>query len=166
MSGLWAVVLVTWAIAFYAVVKAGATIRRLDHAAMLREFHSHPNSIMDDQTNGIPLRRTLIEEESAELLEAIDEGDRAHIAREMADVLYVVHGTALVYDINLDEAFLEVHRAAMDKMRAGHRREDGKIIKPPGFVPPDMTAALGGCVCWRRGRFGASDHEVGCPCRR
>jgi uncharacterized protein YabN with tetrapyrrole methylase and pyrophosphatase domain len=56
-------------------------------AAALAEFHGHPNSILDDRTNGIPLRRTLIEEEAAELLEAIDEGDVEHIAREMADVL-------------------------------------------------------------------------------
>lgn len=108
----------------------------------LAEFHGHPNSILDDQTNGIALRRTLLVEETRELLEAIDEGDRAHIAREMADVLYVVSGTALVYGIDLDAAFAEVHRAAMDKMRAGLRRQDGKIVKPPGFRPPDMTAAL------------------------
>lgn len=30
----------------------------------------------------------------------------------------------------------------MDKMRAGLRRADGKIAKPPGFVPPDMTEAI------------------------
>jgi predicted HAD superfamily Cof-like phosphohydrolase len=115
-------------------------------AAALAEFHGHPNSILDDRTNGIPLRRTLIEEEAAELLEAIDEGDVEHIAREMADVLYVVWGTALVYGIDLDAAFREVHRAAMDKMRAGLRREDGKILKPPGFRPPDMTAAIAAAV--------------------
>jgi predicted HAD superfamily Cof-like phosphohydrolase len=66
-----------------------------------------------------------------------------HIAREMADVLYVVFGTALgLRDRPRRRTFAEVHRAAMDKMRAGLRREDGKIIKPPGFVPPDMTSAV------------------------
>ena len=30
----------------------------------------------------------------------------------------------------------------MDKMRAGIRRADGKIMKPPGFDPPDMAGAL------------------------
>lgn len=110
----------------------------------LAEFHGHPNSILDDKTNGIRLRRALLEEEFDELLKAIDEDDLAHIARELGDVLYVVFGTALVYGINLDEAFREIHRAAMDKMRAGLRREDGKILKPPGFVPPDMTKAIAG----------------------
>ncbi len=32
--------------------------------------------------------------------------------------------------------------SAMDKMRAGLRRPDGKIVKPPGFVPPDMSEAV------------------------
>ncbi len=113
-----------------------------EFADALAEFHGHPNAILDDKTNGIPLRRTLLVEETQELLEAIDEDDRAHIAREMADVLYVVFGTAEVYGIDLDAAFAEVHRAAMDKMDAGLRRDDGKIAKPPGFRPPDMTAAL------------------------
>lgn len=111
-------------------------------AAALAEFHAHPNSILDDRTNGIPLRRVLLAEEYAELVEAMEEGDLAHIAREMGDVLYVLYGTALVYGIDLDAAFEEIHRAAMDKMEAGLRREDGKIIKPPGFVPPDMTEAI------------------------
>lgn len=103
-----------------------------EYVRALAEFHGHPNSILDDKTNGIPLRRTLL-----------DENDIEHIAREMGDVLYVVFGTALVYEIDLDEAFREIHRAAMDKMRAGLRREDGKILKPPGFRPPDMAKACG-----------------------
>lgn len=113
-----------------------------EYVRALAEFHSHPNSILDDKTNGIPLRRTLLVEEFAELLEAIEEDDLEHIAREMADVLYIVFGTALVYGIDLDAAFREVHRAAMDKMRAGLRRHDGKILKPPGFRPPDMAGAV------------------------
>lgn len=109
----------------------------------LIEFRDHRNSLYTDQATGVPLRRTLLVEETQELLEAMDEGDRAHIAREMADVLYVVFGTADLYGIDLDLAFAEVHRAAMDKMEGGLRREDGKILKHPGFRPPDMTAALG-----------------------
>lgn len=42
----------------------------------------------------------------------------------------------------LDAALAEVHRANMHKARAGVRREDGKIIKPPDFVPPDMSRAV------------------------
>lgn len=115
-------------------------------AAQLHEFHTHPNSVNDPGTNGRALRRTLHVEEHEELLVELDaeQPDRAKIARELADVVYVAYGSAWAYDIDLDAALDEVHRAAMDKMEAGVRREDGKIIKPPGFVPPDMTRALRG----------------------
>lgn len=39
----------------------------------------------------------------------------------------------------------EIHRAAMSKLNPpGGRvvREDGKICKPPGFVPPDLSGAV------------------------
>lgn len=108
-------------------------------AAMLAEFHglvSHPD------TDALWLRWTLHDEEYRELVAALDSGDRKAIAQELADVVYVSYGTALAADINLDVALAEVHRANMDKARAGVRRTDGKVIKPPGFVPPDMTAAV------------------------
>lgn len=122
----------------------------LSHAAQaLAEFHAavdHPD------TNSLWLRRTLHEEEHAELVEALDDLKRhgvahdtlAQVARELADILYIAYGTAHVAGIDLDAAFAEVHRANMHKARAGIRREDGKIIKPPDFVPPDMTLALKG----------------------
>ncbi len=92
-----------------------------------------------------PLRITLHEEEHKELVEALREGDRAHIARELADVVYIAYGTAHAFAIDLDAAVTEVHRAAMSKLVGPGLpivREDGKVLKPPGFAPPDMTEAL------------------------
>lgn len=111
-------------------------------AARLWAFHTHPNA--DERTNSRELRATLHREEHKELQDELEdpEQNRARIARELADVVYVAYGTALVYDIDLDEALSEVHIAAMRKLDAGVRRADGKIIKPPGFVPPDMTKAV------------------------
>lgn len=105
---------------------------------LLSEFHeavSHP------ETDLLWLRRTLHDEEHAELVEALDEGDLRHIARELADVVYVAYGTAHAYGIDLDAALREVHRANMQKAN-GPRRADGKAMKPAGFVPPDMTEAV------------------------
>ena len=109
----------------------------------LYEFHTHPNSRFGG-TNGVELRKTLHREEHQELMDELEKTDydRAKIARELADVVYVCYGTALAYDIDLDAAIAEVHAAAMRKMDAGVRREDGKILKPPGFVPPDMSKAV------------------------
>jgi len=112
-------------------------------AAMLAEFH---HALGDKPSRGnAPLRITLHAEEHAELVEALAEEDRAHIARELADVVYVAYGTAHAFDIDLDAALTEVHRASMSKLVGPGLplvRGDGKILKPPGFVPPDMTAAL------------------------
>lgn len=108
-------------------------------AAMLDEFESHPNAARQ-----VPLSlwHTLLAEEHGELAEALEDGTPAEVARECADVVYVVYGIARRYGIDLGVALREVHAAAMRKMDANVRRGDGKIIKPPGFVPPDMSAAL------------------------
>jgi Uncharacterized protein conserved in bacteria len=112
-------------------------------AVMLDEFH---RALGDEPGRGnSPLRITLHAEEHAELIEALAEEDREHIARELADVVYVAYGTAHAFDINLDAALAEIHRASMSKLVGAGLplvRDDGKILKPPGFVPPDMTAAL------------------------
>jgi predicted HAD superfamily Cof-like phosphohydrolase len=112
---------------------------RSEASRMAEEFHTHPNA-----RNDLSLFVDVLKEEHEELLEAIDLRDRAKIARECADVLYMVYGIAWLHEFDLDAALREIHRAAMDKMRAGLRRADGKIVKPPGFVAPDMTEACGG----------------------
>lgn len=124
--------------------------RRSPAAIMLEQFHRHPNAL-GEGTNTQALRRTLHQEEHDELIYELDEAaagraDLGQIARELADVVYIAYGTALAFDIDLDAALREVHRAAMDKMDAGLRRADGKILKPPGFVAPDMTAAIAHAV--------------------
>lgn len=114
-------------------------------ARALARFHRHPNAL-GEGTNTQALRLTLHEEEHVELMWELQEaqrgrGDIAKIARELADVVYVAYGTAWAFGIDLDLALEEIHAAAMRKMDAGHRRADGKITKPPGFVAPDMAAA-------------------------
>lgn len=112
-------------------------------ADMLAEFHGHPNMV-GTAGNEPELRYAITEEEGNELLDALDNEGREQIARELADVVYVAFGTAWVYGIDLDAALDEIHRAAMSKVEANVRRPDGKVLKPPGFVPPDMTAAVAG----------------------
>jgi predicted HAD superfamily Cof-like phosphohydrolase len=105
---------------------------------MLAEFHaavSHPD------TDVLWLRSTLHAEEHVELVEALASGNLHAIARELADVVYVAYGTAHAFGIDLDVALREVHRANMQKAH-GPRRADGKALKPPGFVSPDMTEAV------------------------
>ena len=67
------------------------------------------------------------------------------VADALADLVYVLYGTALHYGIDLDAAVHEVHRSNMSKLGEGGepiRRKDGKVLKGPNFTPPDLEAAL------------------------
>ena len=52
----------------------------------------------------------------------------------MADLLYVVYGTAVSYGIDMDPVFREVHRSNMSKV-GGYKRDDGKWVKPATYSP-------------------------------
>jgi len=57
---------------------------------------------------------------------------RMRLTKELADMLYVIHGTAVSFGLPLGEVFAEVHRSNMSKLGEDGkpvRREDGKILK-------------------------------------
>jgi predicted HAD superfamily Cof-like phosphohydrolase len=114
---------------------------------MLAEFHAALGDLIG--RGNAALRIALHVEEHDELVEALLEDDRACIARELADLVYIVFGTAHAFAIDLDVALAEIHRAAMSKVLGPGLpllHEDGKVLKPPGFVPPDMNPALLGAT--------------------
>jgi predicted HAD superfamily Cof-like phosphohydrolase len=78
-------------------------------------------------------------EEFFELHEALQEGDIEHIAKELADLLYVVYGTADEYGIPMDTVFAQVHVSNMSKLVDGAIRHDGKIFKGPSYKPVDLS---------------------------
>lgn len=59
----------------------------------------------------------------------------------LCDLLYVIFGSAVAWGIDLEPFFDNVHKANMSKM-GGKRREDGKILKPDNWVPPDHEREL------------------------
>lgn len=59
----------------------------------------------------------------------------------MCDLLVVTYGTAEEMYVDLEPHFNEVHRANMDKL-GGPKREDGKQLKPEGWVAPDHQRIL------------------------
>jgi phosphoribosyl-ATP pyrophosphohydrolase len=86
-----------------------------------------------------------LEEEVGEVGEAVASGRIADVAHELADVVYVAYGTALVYGVDLDEVIAEVHRANMSKLDENGRpllRADGKVAKSACFRPADIAAVL------------------------
>jgi predicted HAD superfamily Cof-like phosphohydrolase len=100
------------------------------------------------------LRIKLIKEEvNKELLPALEEDDLAGIADGMADSIYVIVGAALEYGIPLEVVWLAVQRANMAKVdpTTGKvlKRENGKILKPKSWTPPDIQAILGDAASGR-----------------
>lgn len=67
--------------------------------------------------------------------------DIVEAADALADLRYVTEGAALEWGIPLDAVTDEVHRSNMAKT-GGPVRGDGKILKPPGWTPPDVAGVL------------------------
>lgn len=87
------------------------------------------------------LRERLIEEEFGELREALAHGNMADVAKELADLLYVVYGTAVSCGIDMEPVFREVHRSNMSKV-GGHKRADGKWVKPATYSRAQVEPIL------------------------
>ena len=117
-----------------------------DEQAMVEDFHRafeiilNPfPTVVDERTRELRVR--LIQEEFDELKEAIAAEDLPSIAKEMADLLYVVYGTAVSYGIDMEPVFREVHRSNISKV-GGHKREDGKWVKPATYSPARIEPIL------------------------
>lgn len=117
-----------------------------DEQRMVSEFHrtfgiltAAAPTVPDDNTRTLRVR--LIEEEFDELKAAMEHGDLPAMAKELADLLYVVYGTAVSYGIDMEPVFREVHRSNMSKV-GGHKRADGKWVKPAHYSPASIEPIL------------------------
>lgn len=121
----------------------------------VREFHKAfmPGHLDQDFFGGlVDLRMSLISEEVHEVQHElfdpltyvardIEEIDKAKLAKELADLLYVVYGTAATFGIDIDRVFDEVHKSNMSKLGEDGKpvyREDGKVLKGPNYQPPKL----------------------------
>lgn len=89
------------------------------------------------------LRMRLIEEEFNELQKAFINKDLVEIADALADLQYVLLGTAISAGINLDPVFQEVHRSNMSKFWtssevANHFKKDAQEL----FQLTDMQKVI------------------------
>ncbi|MET9119919.1 MazG nucleotide pyrophosphohydrolase domain-containing protein [Streptomyces sp. NPDC004528] len=65
-----------------------------------------------------------------------------NLAKELADLLYVVFGTADLLGIPMARVFEVVHRSNMSKLGEDGKpiyREDGKVLKGPNYQPADLS---------------------------
>jgi predicted HAD superfamily Cof-like phosphohydrolase len=72
--------------------------------------------------------------------------DPVEAADALGDLRYLVDGGNLVCGFPGELVLAEIHRSNMSKLGADGkpvRREDGKILKGPGYFKPDIARVLG-----------------------
>lgn len=94
----------------------------------------------DDGKHVFDLRLALIEEEYGEFMEALSWGDDLFIAKEAADLVYVVVGTLIARGIPFNDVFAALQSSNMSKVGPHGqvtKRADGKILKGESFEPAE-----------------------------
>jgi predicted HAD superfamily Cof-like phosphohydrolase len=85
----------------------------------------------------------LIEEETDELAEAIAAHDQVETLDALIDMLVVTIGAIHSAGYDAEGAWKEVMRSNFSKVGEDgkvRKREDGKVLKPIGFSPPDLKS--------------------------
>lgn len=88
-----------------------------------------------------------MDEENKEYLEAAENNDLIEVADALGDMLYILCGTILEHGMQykIEEVFNEIQRSNMSKLSADGSpviREDGKILKGPGYFKPNIKDIL------------------------
>lgn len=112
---------------------------------MVKEFHQKYDAPIQEIPRQISVkdrlrRARLICSEAAEFLEAADQDNFAEMVDALADILVVTYGAAVEMGVDLEPVFAEVHHSNMSKN--GGKDPGGKILKGPGFSPPDILGKL------------------------
>jgi predicted HAD superfamily Cof-like phosphohydrolase len=90
----------------------------------------------------MPLRLHLLQEELAELAEAMANGDLVATLDALVDLQYVLSGTVLSLGFAsvFEQAFKEVHRSNMSKLEDGKplKNDAGRVVKGKNYSPPNL----------------------------
>lgn len=119
---------------------------RLRAKLIAEEFSEVMSALFDLDTSDLPPPFPSRANTLREILkEAIDKApvkvDMVDLADGLADLDYVVEGTRLEFGIYGKAIADEVHASNMAKV-GGPVREDGKMLKPLGWKPPDIAGVL------------------------
>lgn len=89
------------------------------------------------------MRVHLIAEELAELCVALLAQDKVQVLDALGDLLYVIVGTAVAFDLPLAEAFDEIQRSNMTKaVGAGGDKDVRCRVKGESYEAPDLARVL------------------------
>lgn len=114
-----------------------------DQEKFMRACDQSVDEFNKDQFN---LYVSLIDEEIRELYDAITAHDEVETLDALIDILVVTIGAIHSAGFDAEGAWKEVMKtnfAKIDKETGKVRkREDGKVLKPLGWVPPNLTPFL------------------------
>lgn len=89
------------------------------------------------------LYKKLMDEEYTEFLDACDANDEVEMLDACMDLIWVTLGYCHMKGYRVDAAWNEVARSNHAKIDSVTgkvlKREDGKVLKPEGWTPPDLT---------------------------
>lgn len=92
------------------------------------------------------LRSDLIWEEYMEFVMASRKGDLVEVADALGDLMVVIAGTAVAYNIDLPAVLAEIQRSNLSKIDPVtgmvHKRDDGKVLKPEGWTAPEIARVM------------------------
>lgn len=111
------------------------------HNAFGQENGKYPRPLNEHEFN---LRHSLMKEENDEYLEACYNNSLVEIADALGDQLYILCGTILKHGMQhiIEDVFDEIQASNMSKLGADGKpvlREDGKILKGPGYFRPNLS---------------------------
>ena len=112
------------------------------HLASGFKLSDGPPAIPDELV--LRLAMKLLNDEFGETMDGLIAGNLPKIADGLADVIWVSHWIALACGIDLVPVWEAVREANMTKVGPNQRRDPatGKILKPDGFVHPDVEAII------------------------
>ena len=131
-------------------------MKTLNREDIVHEFHRSFKHPIDEQwtVKLLELRKNLIREESNEVIEefvnmiidlergkSISLVQRTNLLKELCDLQYVLSGAAVALGLDIQTAFNRVHASNMSKLGKDGKpvyRKDGKVIKGPDYIPPNL----------------------------
>ena len=133
--------------------------------ALVRRFHEETGQLACDyptppSADTIRHRLRLINEEHKEVKDDLEKLLHARgweaqmdvmraLLKELADLRYVLEGTAVSLGLPMDEAYAMVHISNMSKRFPDgtfHVDDGGKVLKGPNYQPPEMDRLVPGTI--------------------
>jgi predicted HAD superfamily Cof-like phosphohydrolase len=112
----------------------------LDQMAFMLSCDQTVGKFNQDQLN---MYLNLIQEEGGELADAIIKQDKVETLDALIDIIVVTIGAIHSLGVDADGAWREVLHSNLAKIDKDTgkvcKREDGKVLKPEGWTPPNLA---------------------------